>query len=636
LRIVYLVSRIYGGYSTANLSPEPYAYESAFVVRWLIQGQMQGNVELNCDPARGAVKAPLLLWGPYLWANGMTPRQADGLVWERADLSDADGTHPTASGRKKVAEMLLKFARTDRTARAWFSGEGAAAAVPAPAVPAAKNAQVPEFPLPDNVVLEADMEYGRAGQRSLKLDLLRPKDQGEKRLPVLVHIHGGGWRQGSKEGGRRTLSSFVNSGNYAGVTVGYRLTGEAIWPAQIHDCKAAIRWIRANAAKYHLDPERIGAMGHSAGGHLVALLGTSGDVEELEGNNGNPGHSSRVRCVADAAGPSDFPHFLEQPGAGGRGAVIALLGGTPAERPDAARAASPVTWVSPDDPPFLIVHGTEDHTVPFAQAEALAAALKKAGVPTTFLRLEGGGHVTSHPEIGLRHRAFFEHHLRGGPGDILEAPIAISAQTGRIPPGFSPIFRGQDLAGWHVSKEYRQGDSQGWTVQDGALLATQDRPGNGGLLLTDKRYSAFEVYLEIKLDFGCDGGLFLRSNEKGQAYQVMLDYLPSRPLGRPMPRGMIGGVYGEDLQGVTPELPEGWEPVWRADDWNALRARMEGKAPHITVWLNDTKITDWTDTANHAADSAEDGMIGLQVHGGPRWAAGKSFRFRNLAVKELK
>lgn len=119
LRIVYLGSRIYGGYSTGKLNPEPYAYEGAFVVRWLIQDQIKGGVALNYDPARGAVKAPLLLWGPYLWADGVTPRKSDGLVYERKDLA-GDGVHPSQSGRQKVADQLLKFFKTDPSAKTWF------------------------------------------------------------------------------------------------------------------------------------------------------------------------------------------------------------------------------------------------------------------------------------------------------------------------------------------------------------------------------------------------------------------------------------------------------------------------------------------------------------------------------------
>jgi hypothetical protein len=123
LRLVYLSSRIYAGYATTGLNPEPYAYEEAFSMRWLIQDQIAGKPELNWNPARGEVKSPLLLWGPYLWADGETPRKADGLTYVRADLSDRDGTHPTDSGRQKVAEQLLKFLKTDVTAKGWFTGK---------------------------------------------------------------------------------------------------------------------------------------------------------------------------------------------------------------------------------------------------------------------------------------------------------------------------------------------------------------------------------------------------------------------------------------------------------------------------------------------------------------------------------
>ena len=120
LRIVYLSSRIYGGYATTMLNPEPYAYEEAFAMRWLIQDQIAGKPELNYDPARGPVRSPLLLWGPYLWADGETQRKADGLTYTRADLSPNDGTHPTDSARAKVAKLLLNFFKTDPTAKSWF------------------------------------------------------------------------------------------------------------------------------------------------------------------------------------------------------------------------------------------------------------------------------------------------------------------------------------------------------------------------------------------------------------------------------------------------------------------------------------------------------------------------------------
>lgn len=201
------------------------------------------------------------------------------------------------------------------------------------------------------------------------------------------------------------------------------------------------------------------------------------------------------------------------------------------------------------------------------------------------------------------------------------------AQTGAIPEGFTSLFNGSNLAGWHLSMTNHHGNTREWRIIDGALTGRQDPPGNGGVLLTDKRYKDFEVYLEIKPDFGCDSGLFLRSNSNGQAYQVMLDYLEG---------GNLGGVYGERLEGVKPMPSQGWEKVWKKDDWNAVRARIEGNPPRIQVWLNGTQITDFKDTANHAAGGAEDGMIAVQVHGGQRWVEGGYHRFRNIAVKELK
>jgi hypothetical protein len=209
---------------------------------------------------------------------------------------------------------------------------------------------------------------------------------------------------------------------------------------------------------------------------------------------------------------------------------------------------------------------------------------------------------------------------------LVSLASALSAEVGEIPAGFTPIFNGSNIAGWHVSLTNHHGRTKDWRIIDGALTGTQDEPGNGGILLTDERYKDFELYLELNPDYGCDSGVFLRSNDNGQAYQVMLDYLDG---------GNIGGVYGERLEGVAAVRSESWEKVWRKGDWNALRIRMEGQIPDITVWLNGTKITDFTDSGNHAAGGAGDGMIAVQVHGGDRWKAGGYHRFRNIAVKRL-
>jgi hypothetical protein len=216
------------------------------------------------------------------------------------------------------------------------------------------------------------------------------------------------------------------------------------------------------------------------------------------------------------------------------------------------------------------------------------------------------------------------------------AALAVSAATLAavadpvVPAGFKPLWNGKDLAGWHVSQTNHHGNSKGWSVKDGVLLATQDKPGNGGILLTDGKYKNFEISLEINPDWGCDGGLFLRSNEAGDAYQVMIDYLEG---------GSVGGIYGEGLKGVETKATPEYTKLWKKGEWNRLRARIEGDVPHIQVWLNDQPLVDWTDTANHAAGGATEGMIALQMHFSnektPRWKPGGFHRFRNIVIKTL-
>lgn len=204
--------------------------------------------------------------------------------------------------------------------------------------------------------------------------------------------------------------------------------------------------------------------------------------------------------------------------------------------------------------------------------------------------------------------------------------VIAAAVAAQVPAGFTNISAGPHLEGWHISQVNHHGNTP-WKVENGVLMATQDRKGNGGIVLTDKRYKNFEVYLEMNPDFGCDSGLFLRSTEKGEAYQVMLDYLPG---------GNMGGVYGEGLQGVKGAPAKDWEQHWKKGEWNTIRARIEGDAPHIQVWMNGAQLTDWTDTANHLPDGATDGMIAVQIHGGGRCAPGLWHRYRNVGIRELK
>jgi acetyl esterase/lipase len=248
-------------------------------------------------------------------------------------------------------------------------------------------------------------------------------------LPVVALIHGGGWVNGDRLGFAGKALQLARSGNYAVVAVGYRLSKEASWPAQVHDCKAAIRWIRGHAKELNLDPDRIAAWGSSAGGHLSALLGTSGDVKELEGELGAfTALSSRVAAVVNLCGPSDFTQALMFTAEGAPivqdDAVSGLLGGTYQEKPEVAVAASPVTYVSADDPPFVTFHGTADQRVAFRHAETLHEALQKAGVKSLLVPITDGGHGSvSAPEVMQRGELFLDQVLRGEAGQIDLTPI---------------------------------------------------------------------------------------------------------------------------------------------------------------------------------------------------------------------
>jgi acetyl esterase/lipase len=268
-----------------------------------------------------------------------------------------------------------------------------------------------------DAVIQRDLVYKRINGRELRLDLYCPQNASSP-SPVILWIFAGGWSHGRKEQ-HIPVISFLSDG-YAVVSIELRLSGEAPFPAQIEDCKAAVRWLRANAAKYNLDADRIGAGGHSGGGHLSALLGTSGGVQELEGSGDNMSYSSRVQAVCDVSGPSDLLrlyHDASDPSTGTKPKAIsyinALLGGPAEQNKTKAIAASPITYVSKDDPPFLIIHGEKDVGVPASQGESLAAALKAAGVETTLETTPRGHSVgLESPTLLPIVKAFFDKYLK--------------------------------------------------------------------------------------------------------------------------------------------------------------------------------------------------------------------------------
>jgi acetyl esterase/lipase len=278
------------------------------------------------------------------------------------------------------------------------------------------------------VTSELDIPYADTGNPRHRLDLYLPKERDHEKLPVIVFIHGGGWMFGDKSDGAGRLMPLLRTGEYAGVSVEYRLSDEATWPAQIHDVKAAVRWIRANARKYALDPNRIGVWGRSAGAHLALMLGVTGDVAELDGRLGPyKGLSSKVTCVVNFFGATDLPAMIGKDSDIDRTSPDAfeakLIGGALPQNPAKAKSASPITYVTPGDPPVLTVHGNADRTVPYDQAVRIDAALHKAGVPSYFVTVEGGGHDDFGSAADDRVTEFFAKCLQRRQVEVSTAPI---------------------------------------------------------------------------------------------------------------------------------------------------------------------------------------------------------------------
>lgn len=253
--------------------------------------------------------------------------------------------------------------------------------------PAAKDSPVASTP--SAVARELhDIPYVTGGHERQRLDLYLPPKNGSLH-PVLAWIHGGAWEAGNKD---FCPAKLLVAKNYVVVSIGYRLSQHAVFPAQIEDCKAAIRWLRAHAAEYDIDPNRIGVWGESAGGHLAAMLGTTGKVRDFDVGE-NLDQSSAVECVIDWYGPTDFAHYGNRPPSmDPKNAYARLIGGLPTEHLEQVKRSSPISYVQSDAAPFLIMQGDKDTIVPEQQSEVLDAALRKAGVESTLRIVSGAGH----------------------------------------------------------------------------------------------------------------------------------------------------------------------------------------------------------------------------------------------------
>lgn len=291
---------------------------------------------------------------------------------------------------------------------------------------------------PPGARVERNIPYVPEGDPAQVLDIYLPEKPSDKPLPLVVWIHGGGWRGGSKNG---CLATYLIPHGYAAASVEYRFSQKALFPAQIQDCQAAIRFLRANAAKYNIDPDRFGVAGDSAGGHLSALVGAAGGASAFTPIGGNDKTSDRVQAVCDFYGPANFNTVVEQAAADKNVKNIfkfntpsdpysSLIGVPLHEDKAKSDAVSPVHFVSKDDPPYLILHGTADALVPYAQSEELAAALKQAGVPVLLQRFPNAGHggpVFHQPNVRDLIKTFFDKHLKGA--DVKIEPLPDSAVT---------------------------------------------------------------------------------------------------------------------------------------------------------------------------------------------------------------
>jgi len=271
--------------------------------------------------------------------------------------------------------------------------------------------------LSEGTEVTRDVAYIKNGHERQKLDVYVPANA-EVKLPLIVWIHGGGWRNGDK---RSCPALYLLDKGYIVASINYRLSQDAVFPAQIQDCKAAIRYLKSHADQFHIDPNKVGVWGSSAGGHLVALVGTSGGVAKLEYPQSSKSEfTSTVQAVCDYYGPTDFTKMNQQ--ATIKGPIdhdsadspeSKLIGGAIQENIEKAKAASPITYVTKDDPPFLIVHGDHDPLVPVDQSKAFQKKLKETGVESELVIVKGGGHGPfKSPEMLEKVKRFFDKRLK--------------------------------------------------------------------------------------------------------------------------------------------------------------------------------------------------------------------------------
>ena len=330
---------------------------------------------------------------------------------------------------------VMKFGLLSRCSRRNWSTAVLAIATMAFVLDSLDSVWADEKQGPPGVKLIRDVAYIEGGDEAQKLDMYLPEKQSDKLLPLIVHIHGGGWMGGSKF--PCPVANMAQRG-YVVASVEYRFSQKAVFPAQIQDCQAAIRWLRSKHKEYNIDADHVGVVGGSAGGHLSALVGTAGGKKAFPMIGGNEDQSDRVQCVCDIFGPTNFATVMKQ-AEDDRNVRNIFKFNTPSDpyssligvslNADKGKtdAVSPIHYVSEESPPMLILHGTHDTLVPYAQSEELTVALKAKGVPVWLQTLPNAGHggpAFAKPAVLNLMVNFFDRHLQGK-----DVPIELVPET---------------------------------------------------------------------------------------------------------------------------------------------------------------------------------------------------------------
>ena len=498
--------------------------------------------------------------------------------------------------------------------------------------------------LAKSISIVKDIECGIGGSQPLKLDLARPAASSPEPVPCIVVIHGGAWRGGNKEQLHQLLQQFAARG-YVAASLQYRLCPTHTFPAQIEDVKCAVRFLRAHAADYGIDPERMGAVGFSAGGHLSMMLGVMDKTDGYHGTGGWADQSDKVQAVVSYFGPTkldaeDMP-AISQP------LITDFLGGTPQEEPEKVRAASPLTWVSSQDAPMLLFQGTKDPLVRHSQAWMMTESMEQHGVPGRVELMIGQGHGWGGEELTRTLNAtyaFFNEQLKHTPPaaaailphgkhaatavviatatatEITEAQVTAACGTNdetteKVEP--ESLFDGIGFSGW-------EGNLSVFRIEEGAIVGGQlnKQIPHNFFLSTVEDYADFELTLEFKLiGANTNAGIQIRS-ERIPDHHEMIGY--QADLGQ----NYWGALYDESRRRKVLAGPdaEQLKKVLKLSDWNRYRIRCQGK--RIQLWINDFQTVDYTETDNTIKQS---GKIALQIHGGP---PGEAW-YRNLQITPL-